>query len=189
MVQRIRDFLGGLFLGLLATGLLLLILTKPIGKPIELHPPPTPAPIRIHIDGAVHIPGVYSLPRNSIVLDAVEHAGGLLDEADLSDINLAAQLKDGQRILIKRSGPVLWVLAEPTETSPDTPAENTNLIHVNTASAAELERLPGIGPVLAKSIVEFRENNGQFTEIEDLLNVPGIGSAKLAAIRDLILVP
>jgi competence protein ComEA len=189
MVQRIRDFLGGLLIGLLATGLLLLLLKEPIGKPVELHPPPTSAPIHVHIDGAVRIPGVYALPADAMVLDAVERAGGLLDEADLSGINLAAPLEEGQRIIIERKGPVLWVLAEPTQADDRSATPSENLLNVNTASATELEQLPGIGPVLARSIVEYRENVGVFTEVDDLLLVPGIGSAKLAAIRDLIEVP
>ena len=189
MVQRLRDFVGGLLIGLLSAGLLLLFLREPIGKPVELHPPPTPAPLTIHIDGAVRVPGVYRLPPDSIILDAVEHAGGLQDDADLTGVNLAAPLQDGQHILIERQGPVLWVLAEPTAVSPTAHPQGSGLIQVNTADAAELDQLPGIGPVLARSIVEYRERYGPFSDPEDLLNVPGIGSAKLAAIRDLITIP
>lgn len=189
MVQRIGNFLGGLFIGLLVSGLLLLVLLKPIGKPVELHPPPTHRPIRVHIDGAVRNPGVYTLPADSIALDVVEYAGGLLDDADLGELNLAARVEDGQRIFVERTGPVLWVLAEPTQAYPTFPPPSSHLIHINSATAADLERLPGIGPVLAKSIVEYRTNNGLYTTVDELLMVPGIGSAKLAAIRDLIVVP
>ncbi len=180
MLRRSGNFLAGLMVGLLSTGLLLLLSSKPRGQPVQLLPAPTPLPVRVHIAGAVHQPGVYQLPPGSIVEHALAAAGGSLPEADLSAVNLAAPLHDGQQIRLRLIGEA---------TGADPPSGGGELVAVNLASAAELERLPGIGPVLAKKIVDHREANGPFARAEDLLRVSGIGPSTLSAIRDLIVVP
>jgi len=176
--------LVGIFLGLLGAGVLELISAKPRGQPVLLQPPPTASPLRVYITGAVQEPGVYTLPSNSIIQDAIDTAGGTLPEASLLSINLAAPVLDGQQIYITS--------AEGPSSSPSSSISSvttpSNKINVNTVQATELESLPGIGPSLAGKIVEYRQQNGPFMSIEELLNVPGIGPAKLEQIQHLIVI-
>ncbi len=182
MVKRAAPFLFGLLTGLLASGLLYLLTSEPRGQPIELHPPPTPQPLRVYVSGAVRQPGVVSLPPGSIVEEALAAAGGPLALADLTNLNLAAAVQAGQRIHVPRRG-------EATATAGASAAATApGLLNINTATAPELERLPGIGPVLASNIIAYREAHGPFRSPEDLLAVPGIGPAKLSQILDLITV-
>ena len=148
---------------------------------------PTPSPIRVHVSGAVRMPAVYELPPGSIVQDAVNAAGGPTSDADLDHINLAVELCDQQQVYVPRRG----------EVNPPPPVSGASraaagqedmLVNINTAPAAELETLPGIGPALAGRIVEYREANGPFENIEQIQNVPGIGPATFEGLRDLITV-
>ena len=183
MFRSSRTLLAGLMIGLIFSGVLLLIISEPRGRPIELLPPPTPESLRVHVAGAVTEPGVYLLPMDAIVAQAIEAAGGPLEEAILDMVNMAALLENGQQIFV----PVKSDTS--SETYPSIPMfvpASVEKININTASAAKLDSLPGIGPSLAKKIVEFREAHGPFVTIEDLLNVSGIGQAKLEGIRDLI---
>jgi len=134
------------------------------------------ASIDVHVAGWVLSPGVVRMAPESIVADAIEAAGGLRPGALVDRINLAAPLRSGDQIVVP---------------GPDTKAESSEggPIALNRASANDLEELPGVGPVLAERIVAYREQNGPFIEIEDLLQVGGIGEAKLASIRDLVRVP
>ncbi len=182
MLKRAVPFLFGLLTGFLASGLLYLLTAEPRGQPIELHPPPTPEPLRVYVSGEVRQPGVVSLAPGAIVEEALAAAGGPLVSADLTALNLAAPVQAGQRIHVPRQGEAT---ATPASSSA---AAAPGLINVNTASAPELERLPGIGPVLASNIVAYREAHGPFRTPEDLLAVPGIGPAKLSQIRELIVV-
>lgn len=147
----------------------------PVGTVAE---PPPADEIVVHVAGAVRRPGLVELPPGSRVADAVAAAGGLTEDAVDTAVNLAAPLTDGSQVVV------------PSVTDP-VPAESTGdgLVHVNVASAQDLERLPGVGPVLAERIVAFRDSNGPFGTVEDLLDVPGIGEAKLAAMRDALAVP
>lgn len=183
MLRSSRTLLAGLMIGFIFSGVLLLVISKPRGRPIELLPPPTPESLRVHVAGAVTEPGVYILPMEAIVSQAIEAAGGPLEEAILDLVNMAATLEDGQQIYIPVEGDT------PSETYPPSPIlapASIERININSASAAKLEKLPGIGPSLAKKIVEFRETHGPFVKIEDLLNVSGIGPTKLEGIKDLI---
>jgi len=182
----------GLVIGLLATGLILLVSGPPRGESIKLLPPPTPPPLVVHVVGAVTQPGVYSLPPGSHVQDGVEAAGGLLPEANPQAVNLAALAQDGERIFIPTRVPLA-----PTSLPGGTPAATNatppspipgGLININTATLEELDSLPGIGPVTAQKIIDYRQNNGLFTRIEDLMDVQDIGPATLAKIKDLITV-
>ncbi len=184
------SFLAGVLTGLLAAGLLLLLTAPPRGRPVELKPPPTPGPLRVHVAGSVRQPGVYELPRGAIVLDALEAAGGPAPQARLEAINLAEPLQDGTRVFIPGAeaggaAPAQAPALEPAEPT----AETQGPIDPNTATAAELERLPGIGPVLAQNIIDYREAYGPFTRAEDLLKVPGIGEARLEQIRPYLALP
>lgn len=146
--------------------------------------------IVVHVDGAVAVPGVYELPAGSRANDAVIAAGGLLDYADTSSINLAATLSDGEKLYIPAEGEEVTVSTTSTSTTISTSddSDETELININTATAEELDELPGIGEATAAAIIEDRETNGEFTSIEDIMRVSGIGEAKFANIKDLICV-
>lgn len=132
--------------------------------------------LRVHVSGAVAAPGVVEVVDGAIVADAVRAAGGATAAADLTAINLAAAVRGGERIVVP-------------EISPDGTPSNRIVddgIDLNLATAIDLERLPGVGPVLAQRIVSYREERGPFSTVEDLLDVPGIGESKLATMRDAI---
>ena len=135
-------------------------------------------PITVHISGAVRAPGLVEVVANARVADAVAAAGGAEPFADLEGINLAAGLVDGQQVVVPSQGEV--VAADPG---------SSGKLRLNSASAQDLEALPGVGPVLAARIVAHREQWGPFSIIEDLLDVSGIGEAKLADLRDQLAVP
>lgn len=146
-------------------------------------PSATPTPeVVVDVTGWVKDPGVYRFGPGARVIDAVERAGGARDGADLSLLNLAAPLVDGQQILVPKEGQV------PGGTTGATTGGSGGLINVNTADAATLETLDGIGEVLAGTIVEYREQNGPFTSVDQLEDVPGIGPSTLEAIRDQVTV-
>ncbi len=183
MFRRIGSFLGGLLTGLLVTGLLWIFISEPRGLPVELQPLPSRSPLKIHVAGSVINPGVYTLAPGSITQDAIDAAGGLTMDAVLITMNLAAPLEDSQRIFIP-------AYEESSTTLPTSPPmsslNNGEIINVNSATAPELESLPGIGPSLAQKIVDYRETYGPFLQLEDLLKVSGIGPAKFEQIQDLI---
>ncbi len=179
----------GLLLALLATGALLVFNRRPPGQPIVLPALPTPGLLRVHVTGAVLAPGVYELPAGSIVLDAITAAGGPLAEADQNALNLARLLRDGEQVLVPRQPTAGTPVEGQALSAPAaTPATPSGPLNLNTATAAELETLPGIGPALAQNIVDYRAEHGPFAAIEDVLEVPGIGEGKFEAIRDLVTV-
>ena len=183
MLQRISTLLTGILIGLSATGLLLLLISRPRKYPIELQPPPTPRPLLIHIAGAVRNPGVFELPRDAIVSDAIDAAGGPKENADLDRVNLAASLEDNQQVYVPEE--VRSTVSSPSELD-IMPINDDNKININSATVAELDRLPGIGPALAEEIIRHREVHGLFHSLDDLLDVSGIGPAKIEKISDLI---
>jgi len=153
-------------------------------------PPPDPPPlvqsspavgaVTVHVSGAVAAPGLVSVSRGSRVADAVAAAGGALPGADLRSLNLAAPVSDGQQL----------VVPERVDVAVDGAAvASDGRVRVNTADITALETLPGVGPVLAERIAAYRDQHGPFGAVEDLLDVPGIGEGKLAALRDAVLVP
>lgn len=135
--------------------------------------------VTVHVSGMVRSPGVVDVPPGSIVADVIGAAGGLLPAALIDRINLASPVSAGDHIVVP--GPD--GLPHASTSGLDGPGGTVSL---NTASVSDLEGLPGVGPVLAERIVSFREHNGPFSVVEDLLEVPGIGEAKLAALRDLV---
>jgi competence protein ComEA len=178
-------------LGLLGTGILFIASGPPRGNPIQLLPPPTPTPIQVHVTGAVNQPGVYTLPANNRVHDAIQAAGGFTDEANDQAINLAAPLQDGLQIWVpsrqpnQESGPG----SETGENSDDQRSTTSgSLININTATQEELETLPQIGSITAEKIINYRQTEGYFISIEDIQKVPGIGPATYEKIKDLITV-
>jgi competence protein ComEA len=143
-------------------------------------PSPTPGSMQVYVTGAVARPDVYSLPPGSIVRDAVLSAGGATDVADLERINLASRLSDGQHVHVPRQNEENPPVELPARMATD------GMVNVNTADSATLETLPGIGPALAQRIIAYREAEGPFAEIDDLMDVAGIGPATLEKIRDRI---
>lgn len=131
--------------------------------------------ITVHVSGAVRHPGLVEVPPDARVADAVVAAGGAVPDADLTGLNLAGRVIDGGRIVV------------PDRAAP--PDGASGPIRVNEATVDELEAIPGVGPVLAGRIVDHREAHGPFAVVEDLLDVPGIGEGKLAAIREDVAVP
>lgn len=143
----------------------------------------TPSRVTVHAAGAVRSPGVYELEAGARVADLLELAGGALPEADLDLLNLAEPLADGTQVLVLRRGEA--VPAQAAAAGADRPAAKVNL---NTASAADLDALPGIGPATAEAIIRHREEKGRFRSVSDLLDVRGIGEAKLSKLRPLVTV-
>ena len=130
--------------------------------------------ITVYVSGAVRLPGRYRLPASATLADALQAAGGLTEEADISGLDLFAPLADGQKVEI----PLRSTASPHTEQEDTTPKVN-----VNTASREELMQLPGIGPKLADAIIRYRETYGPFRRPEDLLKVKGIGPKKLQQLR------
>ncbi len=141
-----------------------------------------PGPVVVHVAGAVVRPGVQRLPAGSRVIDAVDAAGGLRADADAGRVNLAADLVDGTQVYVPAVGEVVPVVVA----SPGSTDQGGGVIDLNTADASLLESLPGVGPATAAAIIDHRERNGPFASVEGLLEVRGIGEAKLAQLRDLV---
>ena len=155
----------------------------PVVEPATVTTTTTPAgPVVVHVAGAVIAPGVQRLPAGSRVIDAVEAAGGLLPEADAGRVNLAAELVDGTQVYV----PVVGEAVPGPAAGGHGAAADDGLIDLNIADADVLDTLPGIGPATAAAIIEHRERNGPFASVEGLLEVRGIGEAKLADLRDLV---
>lgn len=152
--------------------------------------------IAVHITGEVKKEGIIYLNQGARIVDAIKEAGGETKQADLSQVNLAYELQDGQKIYIPNKKEKISqyitensgtnVIIEDSNTS--TQKEGSGKVNINTANQSELDRLPGIGPSLAERIIEYREENGNFKNIEDLQNVKGIGDAKFADIKDKVTV-
>lgn len=192
-MQTIKSILymaSGILFGLLVAALVWVVARNPSGEAVTLRPAPTDKPIIVYITGAVPRPGVYALPQGARVQDGISAAGGFLAEAETGSINLARSLDDGERMdipYIEGASPVLPTPLAPAMT--ELPSEqDTNLININTASQFELETLPGIGPTTAQKIIDYRDGNGPFASIDDIINVSGIGPVTLERIRDLITV-
>ena len=171
----------GIVIGLIAGAVIFLVTRQPTGKPILLAPTSSPAPVLVHVDGAVHQPGVVALEPGSRVQDAIRAAGGLVPEAEPANLNLAAPVADGQKIYVPRQGE-----ASPTFVQGDSPT--VDKVDLNTATLEVLMILPGIGEDRAKAIVAYREKTGGFKIIEEIQNIEGIGPATYEKLKDLIMV-
>lgn len=196
-------------------GLALLLAVDVIGRasrapvPVAVATPSAPASIRVHVVGEVVWPGSYLLKAGARVQEAILAAHGPTPTADLNRVNLAAVLRDGDRVVVPRIiqppypfhlAPRSATLADPTPaaSSPTEPApaasstpqpragEPGPTVNVNTATEADLERLPGIGPVLARRIVQHRESRGLFRRLDDLLEVEGIGPKLFRRLQPLL---
>ncbi|MEU4015556.1 ComEA family DNA-binding protein [Microbacterium sp. NPDC028030] len=132
----------------------------------------------VHVLGAVAQPGLYVLDLNARLVDALAAAGGTTDEADLAAVNLARTLEDGEQIIV----PTVGVATD----APVADAPGDDRVDLNSADQEALETLPRIGPALAERIIAWREDNGRFRSVDDLLAVPGIGEKLLAGLRDAV---
>jgi competence protein ComEA len=164
--------------------------TRPSPRRIEIIIP-TPAPVVVHISGAVTRPGVYELPPGSRVADAIAAAGGTLSGAQTGALNLAARVSDGLRLDIPAgsaaSGPAAPSPAG-VQGAPASPAQGAGaLIDLNTATLEQLVSLPGIGDALGKAIIAFRTANGPLRSVDDLLAIDRIGPKTVDAIRPFVL--
>ena len=150
---------------------------------------PSPALI-VYVAGAVLSPGVYQVPGNARVQQAVLAAGGPAADADLDAMNLAAFILDGDRVYVPHKGAAVPAVVGATSGAPSAgtsgSGQTTAPIDLNRAGAEELDALPGVGPATAAAIVTYRERSGPFASIDDLLKVPGIGPAKVEALRLLV---
>lgn len=145
------------------------------GAGAQASPSPSAAPIVVHVAGWVHRPGVYEFGQGDRVIDAVRRAGEAKRGADLTSLNLAALLVDGQQIVVLKRG-------QPPSLQPPS-GTGEALVNVNTATIDQLESLPGIGPTLAQRIIDHREEHGPFRSVDELLDVSGIGDQTLAELR------
>lgn len=135
----------------------------------------------VHVGGAVNAPGVYELANGSRVRDAIEVAGGTVEGADLDSLNLAAPVSDGEKVMVAKAGSV-------TEAQPTESGSSGAKVNLNNAGQPELEELPGVGPVTAQRILDYRRKKGRFTSVRQLLEVEGIGQKKFEALKDLVTV-
>lgn len=140
----------------------------------------TPVALYVHVSGAVTEPGLYVLSPGARVMDAVAAAGGFAPDADDAAVNLARPVTDGEQLHVPARGEV--PAAAPAEGAGDA------RVDLNSADLAALDTLPRIGPALAQRIIDWRDANGRFTAVEDLLAVPGIGDKMLESLRDLVTV-
>lgn len=160
----------------LSGGAGLVLLRRP-APPVRVIEPPPAAVLVVQVDGAVARPGLYHLPAGSRVIDALGTAGGVTPDAELNGLNLARLVRDGERIIVPPRG-----------SSGAAPPDARRPVNLNTATAADLEALPGIGQVLARRIVEYRARHGPVRRLEDLLRVDGIGPRLLERLRPLVVV-
>lgn len=188
MIKKLQ-FIGlGIFIGLIITGLVLLVCRPPSGSPVIILPTDAPGEITIYINGAVNQVGVYSLPFGSRLQDGLIAAGGLSADADVSSLNLAKLLSDEEFIHIYKVGEAYSASAFPYSNLNDTKGiiTNTQKVDINHATMDEIMNLPGIGATKANAIITFRSENGFFKHIDDLLLVNGIGPSILEQISGFI---
>jgi competence protein ComEA len=150
---------------------------------------PARATLVVHVVGAVRRPGLFRLREGARVADAVARAGGATRRADLAALNLAAPLVDGVQVLVPRRVPAIGAsgsaegdLAAPSVTESGVGPKPS----LSSATAAELDELPGVGPVTAQKILDYRSEHGPFRSIDDLDAIPGIGPARIEQLRDLV---
>jgi competence protein ComEA len=150
--------------------------------------PATGEVVLAHAAGAVRRPGLYELAAGDRVADLLDAAGGPTRRADLDRVNLAAPVADGSQIVVPRLGEVVAPAPSPSTGASPGGEQPSAPVDLNTAGPEELETLPGIGPATSAAILEYRDANGPFASVDALIDVPGIGEAKLAALADLVTV-
>ena len=155
----------------------------------------TPEELVVYVCGAVRRPGVYHLAPGARVADLLAAAGGAGAKAELQAVNLAARLADGQQVVVPARGASVSGAAAADSAATDTTGSGASEaagtaapVDLNTATAAQLDALPGVGPATAQKIIDYRTANGGFKTVADLKNVPGIGDAKFATLQPLVTV-
>jgi competence protein ComEA len=156
--------------------------STPTRAPLRAEPT-TARPLLVHVVGAVREPGLYKLDDGSRVDDAIRAAGGPRRRANLNLVNLAAPVADGQQIVVPMRGRTSVATGFAGSGSASTPAQP---VHLNTASLEELDSLPGVGPVTAQKILDYRTEHGAFASVDELDAVPGIGPARLAELKKVV---
>lgn len=191
LVERSRNWLAGVLLVAAlgaAVALAAPLLHRPAAPPVQLvassAAPPT---VQVHVVGAVRQPGVYALAAGSRVADAVE-AAGAADDADLAALNLAARLTDGQRLRVPQVGETAPAPTTAPAERARAPAAPPARVNLNTATAADLDALPGIGPALARRILEYRAQHGSFTTVEQLRDARLLPRATYERVREYLTV-
>ncbi len=174
-----KKALAAIFMAVFAASVFVISRGGP--PPIEAPVPLAIAPVLLTVDvaGGVRNPGVYSLPAESRVVDAIKAAGGANSGTDLSDINMARVMKDGEQIYVE---PVVKISGG-TRSVVKRVVKRSGPLNINRATVKEFDSLPGIGPVIAGRIVAYRKSNGPFSALEDLLKVSGIGPSKFAQFK------
>jgi len=164
----------GIFIGLLATGIIIITTSPQRGDPVTLLLTSTPGKLTVYVSGAVATPGVYVLPEGSRVDNAIQAAGGFITGSEKERLNLAALIIDGEQIDVPGLSSSNHI--------------NAGRVNINTASVSELDALPGIGPSTAQAIVDYRIQNGSFQTIQAIQQVPGIGPVTFNGILDYIMI-
>jgi competence protein ComEA len=152
----------------------------PVRVPAAAAQPSKPKQLFVDVVGAVRRPGVYRVASGSRVADAVRRAGGATPKAQLDLVNLAALVADGEQVVVPRRGAAVAVAAGGGSVTPSGP------VHLNSATIEQLDELPGVGPVTAQKIVDFRTAHGGFSSVDELDAVPGIGPARMTDLRELV---
>jgi competence protein ComEA len=199
-VSLIRVLAGLAVLALVAGGVATFLFLR--GRPAPVRPPATgpslhavgatsspnggasatasPSTLVVAVQGRVRTPGVVRVPAGSRVIDAIAAAGGARPGTDLATVNLAAKLTDGEQIVVGLGAPVAGAGGGGAGGTPAGP------VGLNSATAAQLDALPGVGPVMAQRIVDYRTAHGGFQRVDQLQDVPGIGPSKFTQLRDLV---
>jgi competence protein ComEA len=193
-ISRRRALLAGAaLLAVLLFGSRLLSHGGSAASPPPTLPPPafattTAPPARVVVDvvGAVRRPGLYRLAQGARVADAVARAGGSTRKADLSLVNLAALVSDGEQVVVPRRGAAMAGAGAAAGGASGIAGIPTGPVHLNSATVEQLDALPGVGPVTAQKILDYRQKHGAFTSVDELDAVSGIGPARLDQLRDLV---
>jgi competence protein ComEA len=193
-ISRRRALLAGAaLLAVLLVGSRLLSHGGSAASPPPTLPPPafattTAPPARVVVDvvGAVRRPGLYRLEQGARVADAVARAGGSTRKADLSLVNLAALVSDGEQVVVPRRGAAPSGAGAAAGGASGIAGIPTGPVHLNSATLEQLDALPGVGPVTAQKILDYRQKHGAFTSVDELDAVSGIGPARLDQLRDLV---
>jgi competence protein ComEA len=157
--------------------------SAPVVPSTSTSPSAAAGSVTVDVSGKVRHPGVATLPSGSRVVDALRRAGGARSGVDLSSLNLARVLVDGEQILVGRGAPGGGIAAGASTSAPD---PSSTLVNLNTATEEQLDTLPGVGPVTAQKILDWRSAHGAFSSVDELLEVDGIGEKTLADLAPLV---
>jgi competence protein ComEA len=159
--------------------------TRPPAAIVAEKPSATTSPkLFVHVVGAVRRPGLYRLREGSRIADAITRAGGATRKADMSLVNLAALVSDGVQVVVPRRAAA--ATAQGGAAPAGSTAAPTGPVHLSTATLEQLDALPGIGPVTAQKILDYRQENGGFASVDELDAVPGIGPARMEQLREVL---